>query len=71
VSKNSIRITIVALAAGTFGLVSVAGPAQALAGTGSTQASTQLSATVSGGISVGISGSVTLPAVNPNDSSWD
>jgi hypothetical protein len=70
-SKNRVRITIVALAAGTFGLVAVAGPAQALAETGSAQISSQVSVTVPGGASVGISGSVTLPVISPNDSSWD
>jgi hypothetical protein len=63
-------MTIVALAAGTFGVFTVAGPAQALAGTGSTQLGAGVS-TTSASTSLTISGSVSLPPLSPNDSSWD
>ena len=62
-------MTIVALAAGTFSLVAVAGPAQALAETGKTQLSAGVSSTTTvGGTSVSLSGSLTF---SPDDSSWD
>jgi hypothetical protein len=69
VSKNRIRMTIVALAAGTFGLIAVAGPAQALAETGSGQLSQQV--TVTAGTTLSLSTSLTLPIVSPDDSCWD
>jgi hypothetical protein len=68
VSKNRVRLTIVALAAGTFGLLAVAGPAQAVAETGSTQTSAGVSTSISG---TSVSGSLTLPPLSPNDSCWD
>jgi hypothetical protein len=62
-------MTIVALVAGTFGVFTVAGPAQALAESGKTQVSAGVSTTTTvGGTTVSLSGSVPL---SPNDSSWD
>lgn len=62
-------MSIVALAAGAFGLISVAGPAQALAASGTSASSqTTVSAT---GVSATVSTSVTLAPISPLDSSWD
>jgi hypothetical protein len=63
-------MTIVALAAGTFSLVAVAGPAQALAETGKTSTTVSTTTTLDG-TTVSLSGSLTVAPVSPNDSSWD
>lgn len=65
-NKHCIRMSIVALAAGTFGLISVAGSAQALAASGTTAGTTTTVSVPS--TSISLSGSVTLA---PSDSSWD
>jgi hypothetical protein len=67
VNRHCIRMSIVALAAGAFGLISVAGPAQALAESGNTANTTASISAPSTSATV----SVTLPTVAPNDSSWD
>lgn len=66
-NRHCIRMSIVALAAGAFGLISVAGPAQALAESGNTANTTASISAPSTSATV----SVTLPTVAPNDSSWD
>jgi len=65
VNKHCIRLSIVALATAAFGLVSVAGPAQALAESGKT-----VSSTISVTASSSTSATVSVP-VSPGDSTWD
>jgi hypothetical protein len=67
VNKHCIRLSIVALAAGAFGLVSVAGPAQALAESGSTATSQTSISALDSTATVPVS----LPPLSPNDSCWD
>jgi hypothetical protein len=71
VNKHCIRMSIVALGAAALGLISVAGPAQALADSGHVTASPTATVTVPGVTSASVTTSVTLPAVAPNDSTWD
>jgi len=71
VNKHCIRMSIVALAAGAFGLISVAGSAQAVAASGSTASGSTVSTTTTisvPGTSVSLGTTVTIA---PNDSSWD
>jgi hypothetical protein len=65
VNRHCIRLSIVALAAAAFGLVSVAGPAQALAESGNTVSST-ISVTAPSSTSATVS-----VTVSPDDSTWD
>ena len=65
-NKHCIRMSIVALAAGAFGLISVAGSAQALAASGTTAGTTTTVSVPS--TSISLTGTVTLA---PSDSSWD
>ncbi|HEU5268453.1 MAG TPA: hypothetical protein VFU36_00925 [Jatrophihabitans sp.] len=67
-NKHCIRKSIIALTAAAFGLISLAGSAQALADSGHTSARPQASISVSTGTSVSLSGTITLA---PSDSSWD
>jgi len=67
VNKHCIRMSIVALAAGAFSLISMTGSAQALTASGSTTVSPTTSVSV-GGTSLTLTTSVT---VSPNDSTWD
>lgn len=64
-NRHCIRLSIVTLAAAAFGLVPVAGPAQALAESGNNVSST-ISVTASGGSSATVSATL-----SPNDSTWD
>ena len=64
-NRHCIRLSIVALAAAAFGLVSVAGPAQALAESGN-DVSTTISVTAPGGTTATVSATL-----SPDDSTWD
>jgi len=63
-NKHCIRLSIVALGAAAFGLISVAGPAQALADSGTT-----VSTTIS--VKTPDTTAIVSVTVAPDDSSWD